>query len=391
MVRSAAPDWPHWRGPRRDGVSNETGLLPSWPAGGPERLWKTPGIGKGYSSPIVVDGTIYMTGDRGDDLVISALSADGSLRWQSTNGAAWQRSHPGARASCTYDECRLYHMNAHGRLACLDASTGSERWAVDVLQRFEARNITWGISESVLVDGDRVFVTPAGAKALVAALDKRTGDTLWATPPLDGEQASYASPILVALGERRLLVNGAARHAFAVDVEGGRLCWHTRHLDPKNTIVSTPILCAERFVFTNSSREYGGIYGVRSGDLSGDRAWSADLKVGHGGMVGLDGRLVGASSRGAARGWVSVDAGTGASTHVGAHARGSVIYADNRFYCLTERGTMTLQEMTTDGFATRGSFQFADGKDVWAHPVICQGRLFLRYHDTLSCYDIRRR
>ena len=164
LVRSVAPDWPQWRGPRRDGISEEKGLLPSWPAGGPKRLWTASGIGNGYSSPIVVDGTIYITGDRGDDLIISALSADGSLRWQSRNGAAWKRSYPGARSSCTYDAGRLFHMNAHGRVACLDAATGTEVWSVNVLERFDAKNITWGISESLLVHGDRVFVTPAGAK-----------------------------------------------------------------------------------------------------------------------------------------------------------------------------------------------------------------------------------
>ncbi len=111
-------------GPRRDGISDETGLLPSWPAGRPKRLWTASEIGNGYSSPIVVDGTLYVTGDQDDDLIITALSTDGSLRWRSANGAAWQGSHPGARSSCTYDDGKLYHMNAHGRVACLDAAAG---------------------------------------------------------------------------------------------------------------------------------------------------------------------------------------------------------------------------------------------------------------------------
>lgn len=390
LIRSAAPDWPQWRGPRRDGISDETGLLLAWPAGGPKRLWATSGIGKGYSSPIVANGTIYITGDRGDDLVISALSADGSLRWQSTNGAAWQRSHPGARSSCTYDDGELYHMNAHGRVACLDAATGTEVWAVNALERFEAKNITWGISESLLVHGNHVFVTPAGAKGLVAALDKRTGATVWATPPIEGEQASYGSPILVAVGGRRLLVNSGARYAFAVDTDGGKLCWQVRHLDPKETIVSTPILSDEAVVFTNASREFGGTYGVRLNGAVADRAWSAGLKVGHGGLVSVNGRLFGASSAGAARGWIAIDGATGAAKRMAELARGSVIYADQRFYCLTEQGTMTLQELTEAGFKTTGSFQLADKKDVWAHPVVCRGRLFLRCEDTLYCYDVRR-
>ncbi|HUT09050.1 MAG TPA: PQQ-binding-like beta-propeller repeat protein [Thermoguttaceae bacterium] len=390
LVRSAAPDWPQWRGPRRDGISEETGLLPSWPPGGPKCLGKISGIGRGYSSPIVVNDTLYVTGDEEGDLVIHAFSLDGSLRWRSTNGAAWQRSYPGARASCTYDDGKLYHINAHGRIVCLDAATGTEVWAVNVLERFEAQNITWGICESLLIDGDRVFVTPAGAKGLMAALDKRTGATVWASPPLDEEQPSYASPVLIAVGQRRLLVHGGALHAFAVDADSGELCWKMRHLDPKTTIVTTPILWNDRLIFTNASREFGGMYGVRFDGVPADRAWSADLKVSHGGLVCADGRLCGASSRGVAEGWVAVDSATGTPTHVGQLPPGSVVYADRRYYCLTEQGTMTLQELTEDGFRTTGSFQLADQKDVWAHPVVCQGRLFLRYHDTLFCYDVRR-
>ncbi|HYW79993.1 MAG TPA: PQQ-binding-like beta-propeller repeat protein, partial [Thermoguttaceae bacterium] len=204
LVRSDMQDWSQWRGPRRDGISNETGLLSSWPEDGPARLWTAAGIGRGYSSPIIAAETIYITGDEEDDLVISAFSLEGKLRWRAKNGASWQRSFPGARASCAYDDGKLYHMNAHGRLACLDAKTGGEVWAVNVLERFEGKNILWGICESLLVSGDTVFATPCGAKGLVVALNKQTGETIWATPPIADEQPSYASPILVRTGDRTM-------------------------------------------------------------------------------------------------------------------------------------------------------------------------------------------
>ncbi len=391
LVRSDQPDWPQWRGPRRDGVSDETGLLQSWPAGGPKCLWTATDIANGYSSPIVVGETIYITGDRDDDLVISALTTDGPLRWRTTNGASWQRSFPGARSACTYDGGRLYHMNAHGRLVCLDPTDGTEIWAVNVLERFAAKNITWGISESPLIHGGHVFVTPAGAKGLMAALDKRTGAIVWTTEAIDGEQASYASPILVAAGDRRLLINAGSHHAFAVDAADGTLVWKMRHLDPGRTIVSTPIFAGNRLVITNSSREFGGTYGVQFDGIPGERAWSADVKISHGGTVCVDGRVVGASSRGDAKGWITLDPGGGDPASVGEQPRGSLSYADGRFYCLAEAGAMMLQELTDNGFQTRGSFQLAEGKNVWAHPVICRGRLLLRYHDTLFCYDVRRK
>ena len=174
LVRSSSPDWPQWRGPYRNGVCEEKGLLDEWPDEGPKLDWTVSGMGGGYASPILVGDTIYIPGDGEEKLRISAVSLEGEVRWQTTNGIVWTGPYPGARAACCYDNSKLYHMNAHGRLVCLDAADGSELWAVDALDRFQAKNTTWGISESVLVDGDLVFVTPAGAKGLMAALDKKT-------------------------------------------------------------------------------------------------------------------------------------------------------------------------------------------------------------------------
>ncbi len=389
LVRSDMPDWSQWRGPRRDGISEETGLLPSWPEGGPTRLWTAEGIGRGYSSPIVANETIYITGDSANDLIISAFSPDGKLRWQTKNGAAWKRSYPGTRSSCTYDVGRLFHMNAHGRLACLDAKTGSEVWTVNVLERFEGRNITWGISESLLIHGDLVFATPCGAKGLVVALNKHTGDTVWATPALDGERPCYASPILINIAGRTLLINNATENAFAVDAKTGELCWQVPQEDPKNTVTTIPVLAQNELVFTNASRGFGAIFGVHLDGPRGEKTWVKELTISHGSTVCIDGQVYGASSRGATRGWVAVDAKTGSIRSKARLDGGSLIYADGRFYCLTQRGMMTLQKPTAGGFETVGSFRIGEGKDIWAHPVICNGRLYLRVHDTLFCHDIR--
>lgn len=390
LVRSAAPDWPQWRGPYRNGICEEEGLLDSWPHDGPKREWTVSGIGRGYASPIIVNDTIYIPGDEEEHLLISAVSLEGQLRWQAKNGNVWTRSHPGSRADCCYDDGKLYHLNAHGRLVCLDAAKGTELWALNVLDRFEAKNVHWGICESVLVDGDLVFVTPVGTKALMAALDKRTGETVWAAEPLAEERASYASAVLLKVGEKRLLVNSGSRYAFAVDAENGEVRSSVRQMDPKNTVSTTPILTSGGIVFTNASRDFGGVFSVGSGGRFGERLWSAELTISHGGMVCLDSSVYGASGRGSVKGWVGLDTASGAATALSDRHVGSLIYADKRFYCLTERGTMTLQKLDKEGFVETGSFELAKGKDVWTHPVICKGRLFLRYHDTLYCYDIRR-
>jgi len=222
LIASKEPGWPQWRGPRRDGISDEKHLLQSWPQGGPPLLWKTEGLGRGWSSPVVTGGSIYLSGDVGEELRLFALDLDGKIRWESANGRAWTGQYPGARSSAAIDEGRLYHLNAHGRVACLDAAGGKEIWSVDILQRFEGSVILWGLSECLLVDGPRLIVTPGGKKAAMAALDKTTGETVWASEPIEKNDAGYSSPILFELDGRRHLVTYSSRHVFGVDADSGR-------------------------------------------------------------------------------------------------------------------------------------------------------------------------
>jgi outer membrane protein assembly factor BamB len=178
--------WTQWRGQRRDGICDEKGLLQSWPQGGPRVLWTASDLGTGWSCPIIANGSIYITGDVGDELRIFALDPEGRPKCLSKHGRSWQGPYPGARACCIYDEGRLYHSNAHGRVACLDAETGREIWAVDTLERFEGEEITWGQAEHLLIDGDRVIVTPGGRKALPGGragavnMDISAPDVIWA-------------------------------------------------------------------------------------------------------------------------------------------------------------------------------------------------------------------
>jgi outer membrane protein assembly factor BamB len=389
LVRSDTKEWSQWRGPARDGISRETGLLQSWPEDGPDKKWEAKGIGRGYSSPIIAEGSIYITGDVEEDLIISAFSIDGKLLWSKKNGKAWTGSFPGSRASCTYDNGKLYSMNAQGRLACLTAKTGEELWAVNILEQFEGKNIIWGICEAVIVHGDLVFATPAGKKGLVVALNKNTGKTVWTTPAIADEKPSYASPILVSLGKQKLFVNNVGNHAFAVDIKTGKLCWKVPKVDPKNTVTTIPVLSGSNLVLTNGSRGFGAAYGVRFDGSAGEKIWQKEVRISHGSMVCIDGKAYGASRRGDIKGWVAVDAKTGKVEKLSDLDGGSVIQADGRFYCLTEKGTMTLQQPTPNGFQTVGSFQIADEKDVWAHPVISGGKLYLREQEKLMCYALQ--
>lgn len=394
LVRASASGWPQWRGPCRDGVSAETGLLQVWPEGGPKLVWRAAGIGKGYSSPVISRDGIFVTGDLDKDLVVSAFTLEGRPLWKALNGSAWKKSYPGARSTCAVDDRSVYHLNAYGGLTCLDAATGSNIWSVNVLERYGGSNITWGLCESVLVDGDCVFATPAGAKGAVAALDKRTGATVWAAPPIGGEQASYCSPILVDTGRRRLVVNCGSKHAFAVDAETGALAWRLPHMDPKNSVNITPMLSGGLALFNNASSDFGAIFGVPVEGAPLSRAWTSELTVGHNGMVCVNGWLYGVGFHGQQSGWMAVDAKSGRLKQMKTLKEldvGTSIFADRRLYCLTAKGLMTLQEITDNGFQGRGSFSLVQSKvqDAWALPAVCGGRLYLRYHETLFCYDIQ--
>ena len=416
LVASKEPGWPQFRGPRRDGICTETGLLQSWPEGGPKQVWSASGLGRGYCSPIISRGRLYITGDVGDDLMIFAFDLAGKLKWKTTNGRSWRRSHRGSRASCTLADGRLYHMNAHGRAACLDPADGSELWAVDVLERFAAKNIQWGISDCLLVDDKHVYVTPGGPKTLMAALDKRTGATVWTSEPLrferthrfggrelkppvpDTDKAGYASPILFELGGRRLLAGCSARHLFCVDAVSGKLLWTHPVWARWEVIGAIPVLWRDALFFTVPDSWGGRLFRIHASPhaVRLEELWETPLDNCHGALVAVDGRLYGAGYH-RFRHWACVDAATGKVLYAKRDlAKGSALYADGRLYALAENGLMTLLKPTDAGFESCGQFWLVQPRpprkrrprDVWPHPVVHHRRLYLRYHDTLRCYDV---
>ena len=389
-IASTAPDWPQWRGPRRDGISSERGLLQEWPEGGPKLLWTAAGLGRGFGSPIIVADRIYIGGDVEENLVVFALDLAGGEKWRTPNGKRWQKSVPGGRSTCCYDNGRLYLMNAHGRLACFNAVDGTEVWAVDTLEKFGSKNITWGISESVLVDGKAVFVTPAGEKALMVALDKQTGATLWTTPAIEGENPTYSSPVLVELNGVRQLVNCGDKHVFGVDAGTGALVWKHAHAIP-TVIGMSPVYYEGSVYVCNTTRDLGKVFRLRLDSKEPTVAWTRDLTDTEcGNVICIDGMVLGSRKRNFKE-WLCLDAETGEVRHTETNMpSGSAVYADKRFYCLTVSGTISLHKRVGQGLQTVGRMEVVSGKqDVWAHPVVHGSRLYVRYHDKLHCYDIR--
>ncbi len=406
LIASSESGWPQWRGLRRDGISHETNLLQQWPQAGPPLLWKISGLGRGYSSPIINSNRLYITGEIGNDLRIFALDSQGQKVWQNTNGAAWKGQYPGARACCAFRDGRLFHLNAHGRVACFDAASGRELWSLSLVERFGGRVNTWAYSECLLVDGTNLIVTPGGTQALAAALDIKTGQTVWKTEPLlmggtdeqvgTPDRPSYASPILVQFGPTRMIVDCSQRHVFAVDAVNGRLLWNRPLRTRYSVIAATPLLVNNAIFATAPDTDDARLYALLPGDngVSVQELWSTTLDTCHGCTLYLPTHdaIFGSWYR-LHKGLACLDPANGKVRYRSdAMAKGSAIFADNRLYYLSEEGDMALLELTASAFEFKGRFRLVPERqsDVWAHPVLLDGKLYLRCHENLFCYDVKR-
>jgi outer membrane protein assembly factor BamB len=333
---------------------------------------------------------LYVTGDVDGDLVIFAFDLGGKPLWQAKNGRAWTGSYQGARACCAWSAGRLYHMNAHGRVVCLAADTGKELWAVDVLERFQGQNITWAMSECPLVDGARLIVTPGGEKALMAALDKQSGRAVWTTPPLHGDRAANSSPLLFRHAGQRTIANCSSTHGFGVDAETGKLLWTVPLKNQFEVNVASPVYAADRIFFT-TPYVYGTCYALPPGPgRPPEKAWDTTLDTCTGSLLPVDGLLYGSGYK-KHKSWLCLDWKTGQARYeLKGLTTGSAVYAEGRLYCLAEDGRVALLRPTRERFEIDGQFRLLPEKvsDAWAHPVLLHGRLYLRYHDNLWCYEV---
>jgi outer membrane protein assembly factor BamB len=387
----AVDDWPQWRGPNRDGISSERGLLQAWPRGGPPLAWRVQGAGEGYSSFAVANGTLYTLGARGRDEFVMALSAaDGKKLWETRLGRRFDNDRgSGPRGTPTVDGDRIYAYGAGGDLSALDRSTGKTLWTVNLLQRFGGSNITWGLSESPLVLDDRVLAAAGGRKGSIVALRKSDGETLWQT---GSDRAGYSSAVVHEVGGIRQAIFFTDSQASGVGVEDGRVLWTYSRVANRTANIATPIVRGNR-VFLSSDYGTGAAlleFTPKGSGLSAREVYfTNDMRNHHSSSVLIGDHLYGFSS--AILTAMHFDTGKVAwrDRSVG---KGSVIAADNRLYLFSEQGVVGLVEPTPEGYREHGRFTIETGRwPTWSHPVVSGGRLFLRDQDTIYAYDIRRR
>ncbi len=386
-------DWPQFHGPARDNCSRETGLLKRWPPEGPRLLWTARGIGHGFATVSVVGGRIYTCGNLDGKTVVTAMDTSGRIVWQTENGPSWTKSVPGTRGTPTIDGDRLYHESPLGELVCLEAETGTKLWGLNILDRFQSQNINWGLAESVLIDGERVVCCPGGPRTAVVALDKTTGKTAWESPSA-GDLAGYASPSLGQYRGLRMIFTLTSRALIGVNADNGDLLFRFEHTTPFDENILMP-LYHDGHVFI-STRTTGSVLlklDVDRRNASVEPVWRTEqLDNQHGGVVLVDGYLYGACHvRNHAR-WVCLDWETGREMYAERGIKkGSLTYADGTLYMMNERGTVALVPATPNGYEPAGQFEIPEGGDgpTWAHPVVCDGRLYIRHGDFLYAYDIQ--
>jgi outer membrane protein assembly factor BamB len=389
----AAGDWPQWQGPQRTRHSSETGLLKEWPAGGPRVIWTAEGIGSGYGSTAVVGERIYVQGARGNNSVVFALNrADGKQVWSKVLGPIETRMRsergPGPRSTPTVDGDRLYVLTENGDLACLKTD-GSMVWQLNILKVFGGQQLQWLVSESPLVDGPYVVVSPGGPGASIVKLDKMTGKTVWTSKELS-DTAAYSSIIAEDVHGVRTYMTFTDSAGVGVRASDGKLMFRYPNAANRTANVATPVYADNKVFFASGYGTGGGLLNLTatSGGIAANEAYfTRDMKNHHGGMVLVNGFLYGYND------FIltCLEFATGKlmwrDRSVG---KGSVTYADGRLYIQSENNLVGLAEATAAGYRERGRFEIPDsGHPTWAHPVISDGRLYVRNQDILRVYDIK--
>ena len=391
-VNAVASDSPQFRGPTRDGIFPEKGLLKSWPADGPALAWKVDGVGQGYSSVAVVGGTIYVPGMQDDKQgYIIAVDEAGKEKWRVTYGPeTLDNMAPGARSTPTVDGDRLYIMSGRGVLTCMSAQDGKQVWQVDIRNKFNGQTVTWGFAESVLIDGDMVFATPGGPDAAVVALNKMTGDTIWTSKGF-GEASAYCSPAIFTFGGNKVLVTMTAKSVDGFDAKTGKPLWSHGHATDYDIHAVTPAVAGNIVYYTGGYGSGGGALEISPDGSSAKPIWSdKNLDCQHHGVVVVDGYVYGTGHNNNKLMCLEMASGK-LMWSTDEVTQGDILFADGMLYVYEgpKKGVVSLIKPSPEKFERVSSFAVPKGKDKhWAHPAIANGKLYVRYAGTLYAYDI---
>ena len=404
FVELAAQDWPQWRGPDRDGVSKEAGLNLDWTAKKPQLLWTFRDAGAGYSAPVIIGTTLYSQGAaNGKDFAFALDTRNGKLKWKQDLGPMFDMDRgSGPRGTVTVDGDRLYLIRGGGQIHCLNAADGKMLWQKDFRKDFGGNIMSrtdWGFSESPLVDGSLVICTPGGSGGTMAALDKSTGRVVWRTKEYT-DLGGYSSPIAADIDGVRQYIQLTRQGVIGVSAKDGRILWSASVAGNSTAAIPTPVY-RDNIVYVTSGYGSGSaaLRISRKGEgFTADVLYSNKTMINHHGGVVLVGDHIYGYSDGP--GWVCQNLKTGEqvwSHKVSEPGKGAVVSAGGRLLCLDERtGSLTVAAASPAGWKESGRLQFPErtkvpsqDKRIWTHPVIAGGKLYLRDHDLVFCFNLK--
>jgi outer membrane protein assembly factor BamB len=403
-------DWPSFRGATRTGVSEETGLLQSWPEGGPKLLWESRGSGRGYASLAVVGDRIYTLGDIAesgdptaapgtDEFLMAYNRADGKPVWQTKVGPAWNEGKPdwqSSRSTPTVDDKLIFALTAHGDLYCCDLATGKVKWHKNLKSDFGGnKGDNWGYSESPLVDGQNVIVCPGGETATMVALNKFTGKPVWSCVRPGDRGAGHASIVMSEIGGTKVYVQTTAGGALGVRAKDGKLLW-SYEIEKTTAVIPTPIVRGDLVFFSAGYKRGGALLRQvpeKNGDVKVEEIYplKTELANKHGGIVLVGDYLYGDSDD---QGIIfCADLMTGEikwKSRGSGNKSASMAAADGCLYIHFSSGVMALVKATPTGYEEVGHFTIPGSgeRPSWAHPVIVGGMMYLRENDRILCYDV---
>ena len=391
-----------FRGPNRNGVFPETGLLKSWPETGPELLWSREDLDRGYASVSVTDEAIYLAGLEGKDEYLTVLDFEGNTLWRLRYGGGSQRTNRDTRCTPTVEGDRIYLVSGRGEVVCIDGSQRKIEWSIPAFDKFEGEFWQWEIAESSLIVDNKVIYTPGGNRTSMVALDKFTGETVWQTESLKTPSA-FVSPILVEMGNNKIIVGVLTEHIIGVDAENGKFLWIVKYHDietptfhewaPKNNCV-TPLYHDGHLFVTSGYDHVGIMFELLNDGTEIEQVWiNKDLDNHHGQVVRFGSYIYGSNWIDNPIGnWCCVDWNTGETIYeVEWECKGSITAADGMLYCYEERrGNLALVTPTPENFAVVSSFRITKGSGPhWTQPVIHHGVMYIRHGEALMAYNVK--
>jgi len=385
-----AADWPQWQGTDRTRISKETGLLKQWPASGPSVVWTVGGLGNGYGSMAVAGERVFVQGTRGGNSVVVALNrADGKEVWSKALGRSGDDDRgPGPRGTPTVDGDRVYVLSENGDLAAIKTD-GTAMWQRNILKEFGGRQLQWLISESPLVDGAHLIVSPGGPGAGMVKLDKMTGKTVWQASDLS-DPAGYSSAIVADVQGVRTYLTFTAGAGVGVRASDGKLMFRYDKAANRVANITTPVFFDNKVFFTSAYDTGAGLVSLsaQNGTVSASEVYfTREMKNHHGGVVLFDGYLYGFDDSILTCIQFSTGKRMWRDRSVG---KGSVTMADGDLYIQGENNMLALAATSSSGYQEKGRFSIPDkGLPSWAHPVVSGGRLYVRNQDSLMAYDVK--